>query len=599
MSRGSGYNLRVNIVGLSAFYHESACCLLQHGRLIAAAAEERFSRLKHDARLPTRAFRYCLEAGGLTLADVDCIAYYESPVKKHQRQLWSGMPRTDDEAMRINPERPLRDIREKLGYDGQLLTFDHHLSHAASAFYFSGFEEAAVLTVDGVGEWATTTYGQGRGKSLEIFEEVQFPHSLGLLYAAITAYLGFHVNSGESKVMGLAPYGRPQYVEPLRRLIQSGPNGQFRLDMTFFDFVQGERMFSPRLPALFDHPPREPDAALQPFHQDLARSLQVVLEEILLDKVEYLAGRVRTPNLCLAGGVALNCVANGRIRREGPFANLFIQPAAGDAGGCLGAAALAHIQLTGERHARDPLTDVYLGPGAGEAEICRLLSAAGIVASDFREREEALLAAVADRLERNEIIGWFQGRMEFGPRALGARSILANPLDPTMRDRLNQRVKKREEFRPFAPAVLAELASTHFDLGPASPFMLETCQVISSLSLPAVTHVDGSARPQTVDAAANPRFAALLRAFYRRTGCPVLLNTSLNIRGEPIACTPVDALFCLVRADLDALVLGDFLIERTRLPPDMAALVAVWETAPAFAFSRHHSVVHEGLYSFV
>ena len=593
----------MNIVGLSAFYHESACCLLQNGRLVAAAAEERFTRVKHDARLPVRAFRFCLEAGGnLIPADIDCLAYYESPEKKLERQRWSG--RLPGSALGLAGQEPEQMIRERLGYDGPILFFDHHLSHAASAFFYSGFDEAAILTVDGVGEWATMTYGRGLGDDIEIFEEVRFPYSLGLLYATLTAYLGFRVNSGEYKVMGLAPYGRPRYVDQVRKLIHCGPAGQFTLDMAYFDFVIGERMYSPALVDLFGWQPRRPESDILPFHQDVARSLQVVLEEILLEKVHYLAGRVDTPNLCLAGGVALNCVANGRIHREGPFERLFIQPAAGDAGGCLGAAALAHRQLSGRRHSQQGLDQVYLGPSyngrdGGGQNIDSLLTSAGIAAHNFGGREETLLADVAERLQQNQIVGWFQGAMEFGPRALGARSILANPMDPAMRDRINQRVKQREDFRPFAPSVLLDQAADHFELAYPSPFMLETCQVISPLDLPAISHVDGSARPQTVEPGASPRFAKLIKAFYERTGCPVLLNTSLNVRGEPIVCSPVDALICMVRARLDVLVLEDFLVERSMLPQNLDVLLSAWETQPRFAFRESRSILEESLYTFV
>ncbi|MDX1665306.1 MAG: carbamoyltransferase N-terminal domain-containing protein, partial [Candidatus Promineifilaceae bacterium] len=457
----------MNIVGLSAFYHESACCLLQEGRLVAAAAEERFTRIKHDPRLPVRAFRYCLEAGGLSIADVDCIAYYESPVEKLARQLWAGPPRGDGELAWLDPGRPLRAIGERLGYDGPVAIFRHHESHAASAFFYSGFEEAAILTVDGVGEWATTTYGHGRAgapPTLELLEEVHFPHSLGLLYATITAYLGFRVNSGEYKVMGLAAHGRPRYVAEVERLLEDGPGGQFRLDMRYFDFLQGQAMYAPALCALFGRPPRRPDEPLEPFHRDVACSVQAVLEAMLLRKVRYLAARVPSANLCMAGGVALNCVANGRLLREGPFARLFVQPAAGDAGGCLGAAALAHTRLAGGRPPLPALRHVYLGPAPAPGEIAALVAATGLPALDFRGREGALLEAVADRLAAGKVVGWFQGRMEFGPRALGARSILASPLEPEMQERLNAMVKKRERFRPFAPSVLLAHAAEHFAL---------------------------------------------------------------------------------------------------------------------------------------
>ena len=589
----------MNIIGLSAFYHESACCLLQDGQLAAAASEERFSRVKHDPRLPVQAFRYCLRAGGLSLPDVDVVAYYESPVKKLSRQLWAGLPQGDDALAWLDPYQPERAIRERLGYDGPILFFDHHQSHAASTFFYSGFRDAAILTVDGVGEWATTTYGRGEEAALEVFEEVRFPHSLGLLYATITSYLGFRVNNGEYKVMGLAPYGEPRFVDQIYTLIDDGPGGQYTLAMDYFDFVRGRRMFAPALCDLFGAPPRVPESALTPFHCDVARSVQVVLEEILLTKVRYLAGRVDSGNLCMAGGVALNGVANGRIVREGPFERLFVQPAAGDAGGSLGAAALAHIEQTGRRHSHEPLAHVFLGPHFDTDEAASVLAATGLPAHDFRHREADLLDAVVDRLVQHQVVGWFHGAMEFGPRALGARSILANPLDPDIRDRLNARIKKRETFRPFAPSVLAEHAADHFVLDHPSPFMLETCRVASPLALPGITHIDGSARPQTVDRVHNPRFAALLEAFYRRTGCPMLVNTSFNMRGEPIVCTPADALLCMGRSGLDALVLEDFLLDRAMLPDTWEPLLAAWQSRRRSAFAQRKSAIEENLYTFV
>ncbi len=593
----------MNIIGLSAFYHDASCCLLQDGKLVAAVSEERFSRVKHDSRLPVNAFRYCLNVGGLSLSDIDAVAYYERPKKKLERQLWAGFPDgTAEEAeatVRANALLPEMAIRERLGYEGPIKFYDHHLSHAASAYYYSGWQNAAVLTVDGVGEWATTTYGTGQGAELALWEEVHFPHSLGLLYATLTAYLGFRVNNGEYKVMGLAAYGQPRYVDQLSKLVTTAENGQYQLDMGYFDFLQGERMYSQALVELLGQPPRQPNAPIAPYHQDVAASIQLILEEILLEKVRYLKGRVDSPNLCLAGGVALNCVANGRIRREGPFEHLFIQPAAGDAGGCLGAAALAYQELGEERPTLKPLQDVCLGSEYSNDEIASLISATGLPAIDYRGREGELLEAVVDRLAANEVVGWFQGRMEFGPRALGNRSILANPMDPEMQGRVNERVKRREGFRPFAPSVLAGQAAEHFDLAAQSPYMLETCLVTSTLDLPAITHVNGTARPQTVDAATNPRFFALIEAFYRRTNCPILLNTSFNVRGEPIVCTLIDAIFGMVRAKLDALILGDFLIDRAMLPDNWEALFRAWQGDGRQARDRRQSALRENLYTFV
>ena len=589
----------MNILGLSAFFHESACCLLRDGRVVAAAEEERFSRVKHDPRLPVSAFRFCLRAGGLGLTDLDAVAFYESPRKKLSRQLWAGVPEGSSQDLPwLDPGAPERAIREGLGWEGPILSFDHHLSHAASAFLFSDFSAAALLTVDGVGEWATTSYGRGQGAGVELFEEVDFPHSLGLLYATLTSYLGFAVNDGEYKVMGLAPYGEPRFLDKMRRLVTLLPEGQYRLNLDYFDFIRGRRMYSDALPRLLGRPPRKPEAAITRFHQDVARSLQALVEEILLAKAAWLHEKTGLRDLCLAGGVALNVVANGRILREGPFERLFVQPAAGDSGGCLGASGLAHVKLTDRRP--EPLRHVYLGPRWTSGEIAGLLDAAGIEALDFRNREPDLLEAVVDRLARGEVVGWFHGPMELGPRALGARSLLADPRDPGMRDRLNRAVKKREAFRPFAPSVLAAHAAEHFDLDHPSPYMLETCPVISALDLPAITHVDGSARPQTVDPAISPRFAALLEAFRRRTGCPLLVNTSFNVRGEPIVASPVDALSCMGVAGFDGLVLEDFLIDRALLPANWADLLPAWRERSRSGFAQGSTgAISADLYTFV
>lgn len=553
----------MNIVGISAFFHDAACCVLQNGMLKAAAEEERFTRIKADPSLPRHAFAYCLKAAGLTIADIDCIAYYEDPGKKLARQLWSGvLGNVPDLLKKLRPEMVENQIRDTLGYDGPVKYFDHHLSHAASSFFFSGFQDAAILTVDGVGEWATTTYGTGKHDKVEIFEEVEFPDSLGLLYSTITSYLGFGVNDGEYKVMGLAPYGKPLYTDKLYQLIYKGTDGQYRLDMKYFGFLTGRCMYTAELVGLLGKSVREEGAALSAFHADVARSLQVVLEELLIEKSKYLYSRTGTENLCMAGGVALNCVANGKILKEGPFKRLFVQPAANDAGGAIGAAALAHTALTGQRPENGRLSDVYLGPSYSAGEISRFLEATSINYTDCRSDFNILLELVAKKLNEGKVIGWFQGRMEFGPRSLGARSILADPRNPEMRDRINAMVKKREAFRPFAPAVLDHKAHEHFDLDHASPFMLETCTVISPLDLPAITHVDMSARVQTVSSEANQRFYALLTKFYHLSDCPILLNTSFNIKGEPIVCNPEDAVRCFINTDIDCLVLEDFVIDR-------------------------------------
>jgi carbamoyltransferase len=569
---------RCNVIGISTGYHDSACSLLQDGLIVAAAQEERFSRVKNDKSFPVRSFAYCLKEAGITIADVDCVGYYEDPCLKLGRQIWMGLmpdiPAERHESIlnRLTAVHPRQMIRDILGYEGPVEVFDHHYSHAASSYYFSGFEDAAILTVDGVGDWATTTYGHGKGAHIGRFEQVDFPDSLGFFYSAITGYLGFEVNEGEYKVMGLAPYGEPEYADRIRKLVEVTSEGQYRLNMKYFGFLTADSMYTQELVDLLGQPPRIPESELTQFHMDVARSAQVVLEEIMLEKTRYLHTKVPSENLCMAGGVALNVVANGRCLREGPFKRLFVQPAAGDAGGAVGAAALAHVRLTGESPAVKELEHVYLGPAYGAPYVYKLLNDSSAKFEDFRGREDKLIEYTAERLIEGKVIGWCQGRMEFGPRALGARSILADPRRPEMQDRINALVKMRENFRPFAPAVLESEAQEHFDLDHPSPFMLETCQVISPIDLPSVTHLDGSARIQTVKAETNRRFAALLEEFYRRTGCPVILNTSFNLRGEPIVCTPYDALLCFIRSHIDLLVVGDFVLDRAGMP-------SFWEVA--------------------
>lgn len=563
----------LNIMGISAGYHDSACSLMQDGVLVAAVQEERFSRVKNDKSFPRKAFRYCLEEAGLTIAHLDCIAYYEDPQLKLGRQLWMGMKpdlpeeRRESILRRMVKSQPQQVIRNLLGYDGPIEILDHHLSHAASAYYFSGFEEAAIMTVDGVGDWPTTTYGWGKGTRLERFEQVDFPDSLGFFYSTITGYLGFEVNEGEYKVMGLAPYGEPLYVDQIRKLIETTSEGQYHLNMKYFAFLTRDCMYTEELSSLLGQPPRVPESELLQFHMDVAKSVQVVLEDVLLEKHRYLYSKVPSENLCMAGGVALNVVANSRCLKEGPFKRLFVQPAAGDAGGAIGAAAMAHVRLTGEAPVRKSMAHVYLGPANSSSEAYHILKTSSAKFQDFRGKEDELIRYVVDQLVEGKVIGWSHGRMEFGPRSLGSRSILADPRRPEMRDRINELVKLRENFRPFAPAVLESKTKEHFDLDHPSPFMLETCQVISPIDLSAITHIDGSARVQTVNADTNPRFAALLEEFYRRTGCPILLNTSFNMRGEPIVCTTVDAINCFVRCQIDVLVVEDCTLERSGIPP--------------------------------
>lgn len=585
--------MSLNIIGISAYYHDSACCILQDGVLKAAAQEERFSGQKNDPSLPQKAFLYCLEAASLKITDIDCIAYYEDPIKKLARQLWSGNKKisaaTIFEKKNTEVERQLRKL---LGYYGPVKYYDHHLSHAASSFFYSGFPEAATFTVDGVGEWATTTYGTGSGHRLSLFEEVMFPDSIGLLYSTITSFLGFSVNSGEYKVMGLAPYGADRYSDKIRQMVTSDSGGGYHLDMRYFDFLEGSCMYGPALEELLGLAPRLKNTEILPAHTDIAKSLQVVLEEILIEKANYLHAKTGLENLCMAGGVALNCVANGKILKNSPFKKLFVQPAAGDAGCALGAAALAHAELAGEPIS-GRLDHVYLGPKFGQAEIAALLGATAFQFKDYRNDTQELLDVTARRIADGKVVGWFHGSMEFGPRSLGARSILADPRDPTMRDRINAMVKKREAFRPFAPAVLESHVCQHFDLDHASPFMLETCQVISGLDLPAVTHVDGSARVQTVNEETNVRFAGLLKAFHKITGCPILLNTSFNVRDKPIVCTPEDALLCFLTTDIDCLILEDFVIDSKE---DLKGVV---EVITSLLAERVSTGVNPDVYTFI
>lgn len=552
----------MNVIGISAFYHDSACCVIKDGKLIAAAQEERFSRKKNDARIPNEAFLYCLSEGKLSIKDIDCLAYYENPTKKLARQLWARqLPISALDTSKVLSFKKIETyFRQQFGFDGLIKFYDHHLSHAASSYFFSGFKNAGILTVDGVGEWATTSYCFANENKINVFEEVDFPDSLGLLYSTITSYLGFEVNEGEYKVMGLAPYGKPIYVNKVKSLIKSHKNGQYKLMLEYFDFLNGNRMYSDKLIELFGSCARERDSDILEFHCDVAKSLQVILQEILLEKVNYLYQHVESENLCMAGGVALNCVANSYILKNSKFKRMFVQPAANDAGGALGAAALAYNDIAGN-FANKRLEDVYLGPSYSSASIKMLLESSSIKYHDYTGRSDELIMQTSKRLSEGKILGWFNGRMEFGPRSLGARSILADPRDQRMRDKINSLVKRRESFRPFAPVVLEEKALDHFDIDHPSPFMLETCQVISKQSLPAITHVDNSARIQTVKPMANVKLTKLLNRFEELTGCSVLLNTSFNVKGEPIVCTPEDAILCFIKNNLDCLVIEDFLID--------------------------------------
>jgi carbamoyltransferase len=585
------------ILGISAYYHDSAAALLDDGKLVAAAQEERFSRKKHDADFPSRAVESCLRTAGLSLRDVDLVAFYDKPLLKFERLVETYIAFAPRGLRSFVASMPTW-TREKLFLRSMLrsslaalpgeppaappriLFAEHHRSHAASAFFPSPFSRAAVLCVDGVGERATTTAWRGEGNRLEAAWQLDFPHSLGLLYSAFTEYLGFRVNSGEYKVMGLAPYGEPRFVDRiLGTLLDLKEDGTFRLDMRYFDFATGVTMTSGAFHALFGGPPRSPEAALTQREKDLARSIQVVTEEVVLRLARTLRRETGETRLCLAGGVALNCVANGRVLRESGFEELWIQPAAGDAGGALGAALAAWHEHLGQPRTPvpgDAMQGALLGPAFDDRAIDELLQRRAAVS--HAPGDEPLLAQTAALLAGGGVVGWFQGRMEYGPRALGNRSILGDPRDPAMQSRINLKIKFRESFRPFAPAVAAERAAASFDLTVESPYMLLVAPVraASRSALPAVTHVDGSARVQTVSAARSPRFHALLGAFERLTGCGVLVNTSFNVRGEPIVCTPEDAYRCFMKTGMDHLVLGGRLLHKVEQPPfdDTAAVAA-------------------------
>jgi carbamoyltransferase len=598
----------VRILGISAFYHDSAAALVEDGRLVAAAQEERFTRKKHDSRYPRHAIEYCLAEAGVPLDAVDHVAFYDKPFLKFERLLETYLAFAPRGFRSFRMAIPLW-LKEKLfqkrllgdelralepdfDWEHRLLFAEHHLSHAASAFFPSPFEEAVVLTMDGVGEWATTSVGIGRGHRLEMVKEIHFPHSLGLLYSAFTYYTGFKVNSGEYKVMGLAPYGEPKYAGLIRdHLIDLKPDGTFRLDLDYFDYCTGLTMTNARFDALFGAAARHPDEPLTQRHMDLAASIQVVLEETVLRLTRALATESGIRNLCLAGGVALNCVANGKVLRDGRFDDIWIQPAAGDAGGALGAALAAyHLFQDRPRTAdktRDAMAGSFLGPAFAQAEIEQRLRAAG---ASFEVLDDAaLVERTVDALVDGKAVGWFQGRMEFGPRALGARSILGDPRRPDMQRTLNLKVKYRESFRPFAPAVLREDLADWFELDRDSPYMLLVADVVQRRrvemteaerarfgidklnvprsDIPAVTHVDYSARIQTVHEDTNPRFHELLSAFKARTGCPVLVNTSFNVRGEPIVCTPEEAFRCFMGTEIDVLAAGNCLLRKSAQNP--------------------------------
>jgi carbamoyltransferase len=588
----------MRILGISAFYHDSAAALVEDGHIIAAAQEERFTRKKQDARYPENAIRYCLEEGALSLGELDYIVFYEKPFLKFERLLETYLAFAPRGFASFRIALPLW-LKEKLfqkdligkrlksrapGFDWQrkLLFAEHHRSHAASAFYPSPFDEALILTIDGVGEWATTSAGIGRNHGIDMLKEIHFPHSLGLLYAAFTYYTGFKVNSGEYKVMGLAPYGEPRYANAiLEHLIDLKPDGSFRLNQEYFDYCVGLRMTNGRFDRLFGGPPRAPDELLEQRHMDLAASVQAVIEEAIVRMVHSLVAETGLRRLCLAGGVALNCVANGKILRDGVIDDLWVQPAAGDAGGALGAALSAYHEFLDQPRSvgnvLDGMQGAYLGPAFSNAEIGDRFRNAGAIFKIVED--EAVIEHTVDALIEEKAVGWFQGRMEFGPRALGARSILGDPRSPHMQRQLNLKVKFRESFRPFAPSVLREDVAEWFEIDGDSPYMLVVADILEDRrhpvsdedkklfgidrlntirsEIPAVTHVDMSARIQTVHKETNPRYHALLSAFKARTGCPALVNTSFNVRSEPIVCTPEDAFRCFMGTDIELLVAGN------------------------------------------
>ncbi len=588
------------ILGISAFYHDSAAALLCDGEIVAAAQEERFSRMKHDPRFPKHAVDFCLREAGISINDVDFVSFYDKPFIKFERLLMTYLGVAPRGLLSFFDQMPpwLKEklfmrttLRRELGYDGEIVFSTHHLSHAASAFYPSPFEKAAILTIDGVGEWATTAFGVGEGNQIEILKEINFPHSIGLLYSAFTYFTGFKVNSGEYKVMGLAPYGEPRYVDVIRKeLIDLREDGSFRMNMKYFDYCGGLRMTNDEFAKLFDGPPRKPESKITQREMDLARSVQEITEEAMLNLGRHVHKETGRDKLVLAGGVALNCVANGKLLREGPFEDIWIQPCAGDGGNALGCALHTWHTMLGKERQADRLRQkgTYLGPEFSDEQIQSYLDLNGIPYTKLSPEERAL--HVAQLLASEHVIGWFQGRMEFGPRALGARSIIGDARSREMQSVLNLKIKFRESFRPFAPSVLADRADECFDLrGKDSPYMLLVADVLphrlTTLSeedkakqgfdklksirsdIPAVTHVDNSARIQTVSRDMNTPYYDLIEAFYRLTGYPVIINTSFNVRGEPIVCTPEQAFTCFMRTNMDYLCMGHFLLDKRDQKP--------------------------------
>ena len=563
------------ILGLSCFYHDSAACLIKDGVPVAAASQQLFTRKKHDSDFPVQAIKYCLEEAGITFDQIEVVAFYDKPLVKFERMLIShvatfpasfpqfvkGMPAWFATKLRLD-----KLLKKEFSYTGPILYSQHHLSHAAAAFYCSGFESASILTVDGVGEWSTASWGVGRGNKIELLGEIRFPHSLGLLYSAFTFYLGFKVNSGEYKVMGLAPYGEPKYVDRIKKLISIKEDGTFRLDMQYFTFDHGMRMYNEKFEQVMGEPTRPlDDAELSQFYKDVARSLQEVVNEVMVALAKRVIGETGEKNLCMAGGVALNCVANGHILRNAGVEGLFVQPAAGDAGSAMGCALWAWHDLL-DKPREWAMETSYLGPGYSDEEVEETLQSYGAVYKKLDRQE--LLDTVAACIDDQKVIGFYQGRCEWGPRALGHRSILGDPRSPEMRDTINLKIKMREGFRPFAPSCLEDDIGFWFEIDQPSPYMLLVAQVRDDIpyELPAITHVDRSARIQSVSRTQDPLYYDLISAFKARTGCGVIINTSMNVRGEPIVNTPDDAYRCFMRTDMDVLAAGSFILYKEDQP---------------------------------
>ncbi|GAX59886.1 carbamoyl transferase [Candidatus Scalindua japonica] len=591
----------MNIIGISAFYHDSAACLVRDGEIVAAAQEERFTRKKHDFHFPTNAVEYCLKEAGVNAEGIDYVGFYDKPFIKFERILYSYLAYAPFGIRSFFKSIPLwikqklfiRDIvKKKIGFKGDVLFPEHHESHAASAFYPSPFSDAAILTIDAVGEWTTTSYGIGEENQIQILSELKFPHSLGLLYSAFTYYTGFKVNSAEYKVMGLAPYGEPRYVDTiLNELIDLKEDGSFKLNMKYFNYCTGLTMTNSRFSKLFDGPPSKPESGITQREMDLARSIQIVTEEVVQRMANHVYKETGKKNLCLAGGVALNCVSNGKLLREGPFENLWIQPAAGDAGGALGVALLIWYEyLSNDREVKEAKSmqkASYIGNHYEDKEIEDFLTKEG---SHFEKlKTDEIPSIVAELIAGENVIGWFEGRMEFGPRSLGSRSIIGDPRSKEMQSVMNVKIKYRESFRPFAPSVLKEHVSDYFDMDCESPYMLLVANIkdekkikmsgdeerlfgleklkVARSDVPAITHVDYSARIQTVSREDNPLFYSVIEEFYKKTGCPMVVNTSFNVRGEPIVCRPEEAYKCFMRTGMDYLIMGSYLLDKKRQKP--------------------------------